>query len=308
MPAIHTFDAAVAAKYKLSSVNSVIVVAQHDDAPEPYSTGFASDAIAAYADANALPLVNEFNDDNAPRLFGGNIKVHLLLFHKGVKNSADAFAQFKQAAAAYRGKFLFITVDADVDEHLRIVEFFGIPDSEFPAIRLIDLTGEMTKYKYVSPTIDAADIKSFLAAFTNGHLKPALLSQDTPADWDAKPVKVLTGNNFADVALNPEKGVFVKFYAPWCGHCKELAPTWDTLAEKFAGNPDIVIAKIDSTLNELADVKVSSYPTLIFFPKGDKSVNVPFEGDRNLATLTSFVEEQIAAAGKASANDVHEDL
>ena len=236
------------------------------------------------------------------------------MFHKGVKNNADAFAQFKQAATEYRGKFLFITVDAEVDEHLRIVEFFGIPDSEFPALRLIDLTAEMTKYKYVSPSINAADIKSFLAAFIDGSLKPALLSQETPADWDAKPVKVLTGNNFADVALNPSKSVFVKFYAPWCGHCKELAPTWDTLAENFASNPDIVIAKMDSTLNELADVKVSSYPTLIYFPKGDKATTVPFEGDRNLATLTAFLEEQVAAAAnadnadKAPAHDVHEDL
>ena len=169
----------------------------------------------------------------------------------------------------------------------------------------------MTKYKYVSPSINAADIKSFLAAFIDGSLKPALLSQETPADWDAKPVKVLTGNNFADVALNPSKSVFVKFYAPWCGHCKELAPTWDTLAENFASNTDIVIAKMDSTLNELADVKVTSYPTLIYFPKGDKATTVPFEGDRNLATLTAFLEEQVAAAAnadKAPAHDVHEDL
>ena len=40
---------------------------------------------------------------------------------------------------------------------------------------------------------------------------------------------------------------FVKFYAPWCGHCKRLAPAWGELGESLADDKDIVIAHVDCT-------------------------------------------------------------
>ncbi len=60
--------------------------------------------------------------------------------------------------------------------------------------------------------------------------------------------------------------------APWCGHCKQLAPIWDQLAEHFAENEDVVIAKMDSTKNEVETVSVQSFPTLKFISKDTNEV------------------------------------
>lgn len=62
--------------------------------------------------------------------------------------------------------------------------------------------------------------------------------------------QIVVGANFDEIVNDPSKDVLLEFYAPWCGHCKALAPKYDELGEKLKDNPNIVIAKIDATAND----------------------------------------------------------
>lgn len=80
-------------------------------------------------------------------------------------------------------------------------------------------------------------------------------------------------------------------YAPWCGHCKRLAPTWDELAAKGAGS--YKVAKVDCTTETkvCAEYGVKGYPTLHFFGNGAK-VGDRYGGQRTLDALHDYAKGQ----------------
>lgn len=86
-------------------------------------------------------------------------------------------------------------------------------------------------------------------------------------------VRELSPDNFNEVVLDPTQNVFVKFYAPWCGHCQRFAPQWEALAKLVeVRRIDLRIVALDaSRYRELADKHgVRSYPTIKLFPKKNK--------------------------------------
>lgn len=58
-----------------------------------------------------------------------------------------------------------------------------------------------------------------------------------------EPSKVVTlkDSTFDAVVMDASKDVLVEFYAPWCGHCKNLAPIWESLAKTFANENDVLL-------------------------------------------------------------------
>lgn len=103
-----------------------------------------------------------------------------------------------------------------------------------------------------------------------------------------------------------KKNHFVMFYAPWCGHCQRLGPTWEQLAEMLnEEDSDIKIAKVDCTTESkvCSDQDVTGYPTLKFFKVGD-SEGVKFRGTRDLPSLTTFINEQLRE-GDEEINEVN---
>lgn len=199
-----------------------------------------------------------------------------------------------------KGDILFVTSGVSEGIQQRLAEFIGVDDSSLPTLRLLDPADNMRKFTFEgslsSLTVD--NVKKFVNDFKTGSLIPFLKSEEIPADNTA-PVKIVVGKNFNEIVLNPEDDVLVYFYAPWCGHCKKLAPIWDEVATELKDVKGLVLAKFDSTVNEVDGVEIRGYPTLKFYPKSDsKKVSVDFDGDRDAEAIKTWLKENSASMKK----------
>ncbi|KAL3771723.1 hypothetical protein ACHAWU_010034 [Discostella pseudostelligera] len=101
----------------------------------------------------------------------------------------------------------------------------------------------------------------------------------------------LTPENYA--AETDGKTVFLKFFAPWCGHCKALKPDWDKLMADFEGSATQLVADVDCTTEgqPLCDENgVQGFPTLKW---GDASDLQDYQGGRSYEELKKFADENL---------------
>jgi protein disulfide-isomerase A1 len=256
-----------------------------------------SEQIVTFVSGHLLPLIVPFSQETAQKIFGGSVKQHLILFtdkSKTAENEAVK-AEAQPVAEEMRGKYLFVTVDKS-DE--RVLEFFGITEADLPTARIVQLMDNgMKKFKMTGDKVETATIRDTCEKHSAGKLSADLKSEPVPETNDGD-VKVLVGKNFQEIVKAPGKDVFVEFYAPWCGHCKTLAPKWEELGKWAKTKPNMVIAKMDATANDVDAVQVSGFPTLKLF-KADSDEIVDYDDARELDAMIAFLEKNAASCAAA---------
>ncbi|XP_020274383.1 LOW QUALITY PROTEIN: protein disulfide-isomerase-like [Asparagus officinalis] len=107
-----------------------------------------------------------------------------------------------------------------------------------------------------------------------------------------------TNHPFVIKFFNSEFQILLEFYAPWCGHCKKLAPILDEVAVSFEKDADVVIAKMDATANDIpGDFDVKGYPTMYFSSASGKVMQ--YEGGRTAEDIINYIKENKDSAASS---------
>lgn len=211
--------------------------------------------------------------------------------------------EYEKAAKALKGVIKVGAVDMTTDESV------GAPYSVkgFPTLKFfgenkskpLDYNGERTAKEITDFAMSQAQdlMKKRMGGASSGSSTSGgkSTSEEPKGDGD---VIVLDENNFEQVLADNDLWL-VEFYAPWCGHCKNLAPEWTKAATNLKGQ--VKVAKVDATVNEhlASKYKVNSFPTIKVFLPGDKQNPDDYNGPRDADGITNFAMQKLEAFGVA---------
>lgn len=298
-----TNDAALA-KAEGIKTPGIILYKDFDEGKSLYTETFAKEEIEKFIRSASIPLIGEIGPDTYAGYMAAQIP--LAYIFASTPEERKSFAEeLKDIATKHKGAVNFATIDAkQFGAHAANL---NLEADKFPAFAIQE-TVKNQKFPFSQDEkITAASIGKFVDDFVAGKVKPSIKSEATPEKQEG-PVYMIVANNYEEIVMNDEADVLVEYYAPWCGHCKALAPKYEELGALYFNKPDfakkVIIAKVDATLNDVPE-EISGFPTIKLFPAGSKSSPLDYSGARTVEGLAEFVKEKgkwqvdgLAGAGK----------
>jgi len=288
----HTTEADCATKFG-ASAPGVAISRKFDESPLAFEGTAGEDELVQFAKSKSVPRLITFSEDYIEPIFGDRNPAVILF----TEETGTAYQEvFSQAAKDLQGEILFVTSGVTEGIQTRLAEFIGVEAGDMPTLRIISPEETMLKFNYEgdAKSMTGADVTKFVKDFKAGSLSPHLKSAEIPEPQTVDGLTTLVGKSFDSIVNDATKDVLVKYYAPWCGHCKALAPVWDEVAKDVEGIEDLVIAKFDATENEVAGLDIKGYPTLKFYPKDNKA-GIDYSGDRAAEDFKKWLAENSSA-------------
>lgn len=207
--------------------------------------------------------------------------------------------EYRKAAAALKGVVKLGAVDADA--HRELGARFGVKG--FPTIKVFgrnkkspsDYNGQRTAQGFIDTAF--RELRSLVDSRSGSKSSDSGSGTGSSGGGSASPKDIieLTDANFKEKVLNSDDLWLVEFFAPWCGHCKNLAPIWAQAATQLKGK--VKLGALDATVHTTIanQYEIRGFPTIKVFGAGKKDGTAEdYEGGRTLSDIVTFATERAA--------------
>ncbi|KAL8982191.1 MAG: hypothetical protein Q9177_005345 [Variospora cf. flavescens] len=267
---------------------SIVLYKTFDEGKNMFEDKFGKETIEKWVKTSAIPLVGEVGPETYAGYMAAGIPL-AYIFAETPEERDQLAVELKPVAEKHKGVVSFATIDAkSFGAHAGNL---NLEVDKWPAFAIQE-TVKNQKFPFdQSKKLTEKDIGAFVQDFVDGKIDPSVKSEPIPEKQEGA-VQVVVAHNYKDVVMEQDKDVLLEFYAPWCGHCKALAPKYEELAEMYTAkySSQVVIAKVDATANDIPD-EISGFPTIKLFPAGAKDSPITYSGSRTIEDLANFVKE-----------------
>jgi len=289
----HSFNESVRSHY--NAQDKIVLFKNFDELRNDFEGSLTPEDFEAFVDAYTIPTVGRFNERSIDAIFDKN-RVGLFYVRSDYSAADVAFDEvLRKIAPAFKNKIIFVVSDIVSDIEERLAEYYGLSEKTLPHLRITNVINDEEILNYVlEKPINEENLVQFIEDFLANKLTPYFRSEPVPETQDEAVYKVV-GKTFHDVVINNDKHVLIEFYAPWCGHCKKFAPTYEEIAKVFNSESlNVVVAKMDATENDVDGLDIAGYPTIKLYKAGEKSNPVDYQGKRDKSDVIEWVKKQIS--------------
>jgi len=286
------FDPKVAAGVEVTTFPTVVLFKKFDDKKNVLTGSDNLATLESFILTNSIPWLDEIGPANYASYSNSGKPVAFFFVEMANAEAKEKYTPFlHEIAKNTLGKMFWVLIDSG--KYARYGERIGLTGTVSPALAIEDFR---TGFHYAfdeSKEITKEAVIAFKDDFLAGKIEPTIKSEPIPEPND-DPVKVIVAKNFAQAVIDNDKDVLLEFYAPWCGHCKHLAPIYEEVATELAGVETLVIAKMDATANDVdPKYNIQGFPTIKFFKAGSKQTPIDYSGGRTKEDFINFLEENV---------------